>query len=68
MKILFVFLLYAAVIFGECRCIYLFCTSDFKPPYKREIIYGVGIVAGYGVILGWLPAIKDTPDTVQTTR
>lgn len=53
----------AFAIIGEVRCIYRFCTSDFKPSYKRELIYGVGMVAGYGIIMGYIPEIKDTPET-----
>lgn len=49
-----------AILFGEIRCIYQFCTSDFEPSYKREIIYGVAAVTGLGAIVGYID-IADTP-------
>lgn len=27
---------------------------DFEAPYRAEIIHGVGVIAGTGVITGWL--------------
>ncbi len=38
---------------GWAQCWYKFCTSDFKPSYKREVIYGLGIVTGTGALIGW---------------
>ena len=42
------------LVIGEILCIVGFVTSDFKPSYKREIIYGLGMVTGTGGIIGWL--------------
>lgn len=56
----FALLLWAAAIFGECRSLYQFCTSDFEPSYKREIIYGVATFTGLGAIVGYFN-IHDTP-------
>lgn len=44
---------------GYFRCIYNFIDSDFEPSYKREIVYGIGIVTPLGTIIGWLD-IEDT--------
>lgn len=43
-----------APIFGEMRCIYQFITSDFKPSYEREIIYGVATITGLGAVVGYI--------------
>ena len=48
------------LVIGELLCIVRFITSDFEPSYKREIIYGLGMVTGTGSIIGWIP-ISDTP-------
>lgn len=40
-------------IIGEIMCVIKFATSDFKPSYKREIIYGVGMITGTGALIGW---------------
>lgn len=53
MKVIAAFLLIFILIFGEVRCIYQLFTSDFKPSYKREIIYGVGVFTGLGSIIGY---------------
>jgi hypothetical protein len=53
-SILFVILLGALALFGEIRCIYQFCTSDFKPSYTREIVYGAAAVTGFGAIVGYM--------------
>lgn len=60
---LLIFLLWTAAIIGEIRCIYQFFTSDFKPSYKRELIYGIGMVS-YGPIIGWFN-IPDEPEIPQ---
>jgi hypothetical protein len=52
--IVFNYLLAIAILFGYCRCAYQFCTSDFKPSYKREIVYGVGVCTGLGAIVGYI--------------
>ena len=43
---------------GEILCIPKFINSDFKAPYKREVLYGIGIVSPVGGIIGWFN-IKD---------
>lgn len=50
----FVLFLVVLGIIGEIMCVYKFVTSDFKPSYKREIIYGVGMITGTGALIGWL--------------
>lgn len=64
-NLLQIYYIYAAIIllalFGEARCIYQFCTSDFKPSYKREIIYGVSMVTGTGAFMGYFN-FHDTPE------
>jgi len=44
---------YLFLLIGYCRCVYKLCSSDFKAPYKAEVIYGVGTVTGLGVLIGW---------------
>lgn len=39
---------------GEISCIIKFINSDFEPSYKREIVYGIGMVTGGGVFIGYL--------------
>lgn len=45
------FFIFATI--GEIRCIYKFIQCDFKPSYKAEVIYGVGIFTGFGCVLGY---------------
>jgi len=52
--------IYGVLLFGYGRCAYQFVTSDFEPSYKREVIYGVGLVTPIGPIIG-LINIKDGP-------
>lgn len=53
MKGFFAVLLFLFLVIGEVRCIYQFFTSDFKPSYRREAIYGFSTVTGLGCIVGW---------------
>lgn len=53
-KAIFLIAFYALFLIGEIRCIYQFCTSDFEPEYKRELIYGIGMVTPVGFIVGYL--------------
>lgn len=53
-------ILFVLGIIGEVMCVYKFATSDFKPSYSREIIYGFGTVTGIGGIIGWFD-FEDTP-------
>jgi len=53
------FAIYLALTFGWCRSVYQFFTSDFEASYKREIIYGVGVITGLGIVIGYM----DIPDT-----
>jgi len=46
-----VFVIFATI--GNVLCVVRFVTSDFKSPYKREIIYGAGIISGAGSIIGY---------------
>lgn len=43
---------------GWVKCIVKLTQTDFNPPYKAEVLYGVGTVTGAGAIIGWLD-IKD---------
>lgn len=65
---LFAILLIIALIIGEIRCYYQFFTSDFKPSYKREIIYGIGLV-GPGAVIGWfnIPDAPPDPTSINVT-
>lgn len=48
------------VLFGEVMCIVKCIDSDWKPSYKREIIYGVSAAIGVGAVVGYLN-IPDGP-------
>jgi len=39
---------------GEIKCIIKFVQCDFKESYKAEAIYGIGIVTGAGVVIGYM--------------
>lgn len=41
-------------ILGYILGIVKFVRCDFDAPYKAEVLYGIGIVTGYNVILGWI--------------
>ena len=42
---------------GWGRNLIKFVRLDFQPPYKAEVIRGIGLTS-YGVIIGWID-IKD---------
>ena len=54
MKTFIVIALGVLAVVGEISCIYKFVTSDFEPSYKREVIYGIGMVTGVGAIIGYM--------------
>lgn len=43
-----------AMFVGYILNIVKFCECDFKPSYKAEIIHGIGMVTGAGVVIGYL--------------
>jgi hypothetical protein len=49
----------ALALVGEIICVYKFVTSDFKPSYKREAIYGISFITGFGAITGWFDIEDD---------
>lgn len=53
LKISVYFILLIGLI-GELQCLYKLINSDFEAPYKREIIYSVSFITGFGCIVGWL--------------
>ena len=57
-KSIFIILFHLLLLMGELLCIFKFVTSDFKTPYKREIIYGVSTVTLLGCYVGYID-IKD---------
>lgn len=59
-SIMYITLVVLAII-GEVKCIVKFVQCDFKAPYKAEVIYGVGIITGLGVVVGWID-INDNPE------
>ena len=56
------FILFALI--GEIMCIVKCVNSDWKPSYKREIIYGVSAITGLGMIVGYL----SIPDEKEECR
>jgi hypothetical protein len=42
-----------ALIVGYVMCIYKCINSDWKPPYKREAVYGISAIIGLGGIVGY---------------
>jgi len=62
--VLFIFF----AIVGEVMCIIRCVSSDWYPPYKREIIYGVSALTGLGIIVGYIN-ISDMPkDEIKNER
>jgi len=53
----FIIIVYFAIVVlltvGYVKDIVKFCQCDFKPSYKAEVVYGVGIVTGLGCVFGW---------------
>ncbi len=60
--IVYLILIMLAIV-GYVRCWYRFCTSDFDPINKREIVYGIGCSTGTGVIIGFLDIEDSKPST-----
>lgn len=54
MKLIFIWLLIIALVFGEIRCIYKAVTCNWEPIGKAEIIYAGAAVTGLGCIIGWM--------------
>lgn len=54
-----IFIIFALI--GEVQCIIKCVSSDWKPSYKREIIYGISTITGLGSIVGWI----NIPDVVE---
>ena len=50
-----------ALLIGEGMAVVKCVRSDWKPSYKREIVYGVSALTGFGIIVGWM----NIPDTVE---
>lgn len=46
--------IFIAALVGEVKCIIKFVRCDFNAPYKKEIIYGVGVCTGAGAVIGYL--------------
>ena len=53
--VIFLILLWTALGVGWIINLVDFIRLDFKPPYKAEIIRGIGVVTGLGGIVGWIP-------------
>lgn len=39
---------------GWVLCVVKFVRSDFKAPYKAEVVYGIGTLTGAGAIIGYI--------------
>jgi len=52
--ILLPILIWAALLFGEFRCIYKMCTCNWEPVGKAEAVYTIGTFTGLGVVIGYL--------------
>lgn len=50
----FMFLLIASGVIGWGRNLVLLSQTDFKAPYKAEVIRMVGILPPVGAIIGWI--------------
>lgn len=53
--------LWLFMVIGYVKCIVHLCHTDFKAPYKAEILYGVGVCSGLGGVIGWFD-IADVPE------
>jgi len=47
-------LIYAVIGVGWVKDIVKLSHCDFKPPYKAEVVYTVGIIPPVGMVTGWL--------------
>ena len=56
MKKLFIIWIIVVIIgiIGYIKGVIKFANCDFEKPYKAEIIHGIGICCGTGVITGWM--------------
>lgn len=43
-------------------CVVKCINSDWKPSYKREIIYGVSALVGFGCIVGYINIPDETKE------
>lgn len=50
--------LFALGSIGWVKCVIHLIKTDFAPPYKAEVIYGIGSFTGIGAVVGWIN-IKD---------
>jgi len=53
MKFVMTMAVTVAMIVGEILCLVKFINSDFKPTYKREMIYGLSFITGAGFVVGY---------------
>lgn len=47
-------LIAALALTGWIMCVAKLVQTDFKAPYKAEIIYGIGTFTGAGAVLGYI--------------
>lgn len=53
MKAFVIIAIWLLSIIGYVMDVVKLIRSDFKAPYKREVLYGIGAVTGLGAIIGW---------------
>ena len=46
------------LIFGYFKNIYKLTQCDFEPPYKCEVVHGLGIIPLVGIVTGWVDVGK----------
>lgn len=51
--VLFGLLITVAAVVGQISAIVKCINSDWKPSYKREIVYGISALTGLGSIVGY---------------
>ena len=49
-----IFTLIGLGIIGWVKDVVYLTRTDFKAPYKAEVIYGFGAVTGAGAVIGWI--------------
>ena len=65
--IFFVFGLSFLSLLGYVANMIQFLQSDFQPPYKAEIIRGIGVISPLGCITGWIK-IEDVPQNLSAKK
>lgn len=53
LTVIIIISLWLGALSGYILGAYKLASCDFEPPYKAEILYGVGAISGLNAIFGW---------------